>query len=259
MWSEDENSKKRKSDREDEEGEDEDIFKKSKKMGRSPVKSQRKMEENIEKMMDMLHMMGKRVNDVSEQIKSMREEQREYREEIAKLRMENKNLGVENEKMKNVISDMETRLERLENDKRRNNIVLQGLSINSNDQEVLKETMVKFMEKQLNINVGIRSSTKLGEKTYLISLTDQMEKIKVMQNKNKLRRMTEEKIFIQDDLSKKDRNIQQQIRIRAKEEKDRGNTVKIGYRKLFINGIEWKWNSTESKLQEKIDSINPKN
>lgn len=57
---------------------------------------------------------------------------------------------------------------------------------------------------------------KLGNKTCLIQLKDQNQKKEVMKNKSKLRTKMGNKIFIQDGLSKKYREIMKQIRYRAK-------------------------------------------
>lgn len=258
MWSEDEYSRKRKSDREDEDDEA-DIFRKSKKMGRSPVKSPKKLEENIEMMMKMIQTMGEAINDLTKEVKKAREEQKEYREEIKELKRENAKLCNENLKMKKTVTDMDVRIERLENEKRRNNVVLQGLKIDTNDQEELGKMMKNFMEQELNIIVGVVSALKLGERTCLIQLTNQAEKKKIMQNKSKLKNKIGEKIFIEDDLCRKDRDIQRQIRIRASEEKKNGKETKIGYKKLYIGAEEWKWDGKEGKLMKTNKATTQKN
>ncbi|KAF2881183.1 hypothetical protein ILUMI_25008 [Ignelater luminosus] len=85
-----------------------------------------------------------------------------------------------------------------------------------------KKARENFMEQDLNVEVDVMSVVKLGDRTCLIRLTNYTEKLKVMQNKNKLRLRAGEKLFIQDDLSKKDREIQQQIRMMAKKERENG-------------------------------------
>lgn len=256
MFSEDENNKKRKSDREDDE---EDIFKKNKKTGRSPMQHQKKLEENIAMMMEMMKTMEQTMKNLSSEIKKIRDEQQEYRKEIKELKTQNETLYKENSKMKEIIGDLDERLDQMENEKRRNNVVIQGMSIKTSDHEQLKNSMKYFMEQELNINVEIKKAIKLGEKTCLIELDNQTEKKKIMQNKNKLKNKKDGKIYINDDLSKKDRNIQKQIRTIAIQERKNGKETRIGYRKLYIDSEEWKWSNAKGKLIKSNRSSLPKN
>lgn len=247
--------RKRKSDREEDDSNEEDIFKRSKKIGRSPAKNQRKLEDNLETLMEMMRKMGEKINEMAAEIKETREEQKEYRKEMKDLIMENQNIKEENKKMKDIIRDMDTRLERMENEKRKNNVVVQGFKADTHNPEELKNNIAEFMEKELSIRVEIESATKMAEKTCLVRFKSYSDKKKVMMNKNKLRQKTEERFFINDDLSRKDRDIQKHIRIKAKEARELGNVTKIGYRKLFIGSEEWRWDNEEEKL--KINAKKP--
>jgi hypothetical protein len=55
-----------------------------------------------------------------------------------------------------------------------------------------------------------------------------------MLNKSKLKERKGEKMYIHDDLTNEERKKQKKLR----EEGDRGKRVKIGYRKIQVNG-EW--------------------
>jgi hypothetical protein len=77
-------------------------------------------------------------------------------------------------------------------------------------------------------------------------------KEKVMKQKGKLRgNRATEKIFIDNDLTKKEREIQKKIRAIAREEKRRaiakeakrqGKNLKVGYMKITIEGVQMRWN-----------------
>lgn len=257
--SDNEYGRKRKSDREDDYDTEEEIFKRSKKVGRSPPKTSGRMGDNIEKMMKMMEKMGDKMEEMNREIKKTREEQREYREEMKQLRKENQKLMEENGKMKKIITELDNRLERLENGRRKNNIVVQGVRIETNNPEVLQNTIGNFLEKELQIETVVESAVRLGERTCLVGLANQEEKRKVMLNKQKLRFKTGERVYIQEDMSKKDREIQKKIRMRAKEERDKGKTVKIGFRKIFIETEEWRWNAQDEKLEKIKQNIMTKN
>jgi len=49
------------------------------------------------------------------------------------------------------------------------------------------------------------------------------------------KRELKERIFIDDDLTKKEREIQDHLREKTKEEKRKGNRAKIGYAKVWVN------------------------
>jgi hypothetical protein len=67
-------------------------------------------------------------------------------------------------------------------------------------------------------------------------------KLKVMRNKRKL---AGRECFIENDMTRKERQIQVGIRRRATEETDKGHTVKIGYKKIQMNG---KWEYYNNKV-----------
>jgi hypothetical protein len=51
-------------------------------------------------------------------------------------------------------------------------------------------------------------------------------------------------------LTKEERETQKKLRELAKEERDRGKRVKIGYRKIQINGEWFRWDEREEKLKK---------
>lgn len=73
------------------------------------------------------------------------------------------------------------------------------------------KTIENVLKEVLEIKAEIMSSVKLGEIICLIELTNQTMNTMIMKN-NKLRMRSGEKLFVQDDLAKKDMEIQKQIR-----------------------------------------------
>lgn len=60
-------------------------------------------------------------------------------------------------------------------------------------------------------------------------------------------------IWIEDDLTKEEKEIQKQLREKAKEEKTKGKKVKVGkgYMKIFIEDCVYIWNEKGRRLEEK--------
>lgn len=68
-----------------------------------------------------------------------------------------------------------------------------------------------------------------------------------MKNKRKLKGYD---VYIDEDLTKQDREVQAKLRERRKLEMSKGNKVRIGYRKIMING-EWEYYDDNLKIINK--------
>ncbi|KAF2895099.1 hypothetical protein ILUMI_11070 [Ignelater luminosus] len=133
--------------------------------------------------------------------------------------------------MKKTMNEMENTLERLKDEKRRNSVVLQGLKVDTNNQNDLKKTMEDFKEKDLNVEDEVMRIAKLGDKTFKI------------EGKRKV-------IHSGPPFQKKKTEIQQQIRMVTRKERENGKGTEIGLKKLWIGTKEWKWDKEESKLKK---------
>jgi hypothetical protein len=69
----------------------------------------------------------------------------------------------------------------------------------------------------------------------------------MMLNKSKLKEKKDERMYIDDDLIKGERETQKKLRELARKERDRGKRVKIGYRKIQINGEWFRWERGETR------------
>jgi hypothetical protein len=59
-------------------------------------------------------------------------------------------------------------------------------------------------------------------------------------------------MYKDDDLTNEERKIQKTLREMAREKRDRGKRVKIGYRKIQINGEWFICDEKEEKLKKKF-------
>lgn len=248
----------------DEEGSS-DSVKKSKKSSSTPekkrspgtTKSKEKEDAKLDQVLSLLQNLTLEVNQI-------RQDQREYNEEIKKLKLENETRKQENsaitkecDEIKKELRETNIRLEQLEREKRRNNVVITGLTIANSNTTELKQEMEKFIQQKLEMSVPVQTAYKIGPKMCIIKLQSFEDKIQLMKNKMKLRNMRGDRIFINNDLSRKEREIDKQIRKRAEAEKNQGKTVKIGYQKLTIEGKEWKWDAEKNRLEENKGKENP--
>jgi hypothetical protein len=78
----------------------------------------------------------------------------------------------------------------------------------------------------------------------VVKMREFEEKLKVRRNKRKLARR---ECFIENDMTRRERQIQAGIRRSAREETEKGHTEKIGYQKIQINGKWEYYNNKEEK------------
>lgn len=212
---------------------DKTAFQKSKKTQRSPLKKEMEMEQ-IQKMFSDIQL---QLKDIIVNNKEMKEEIRSMKEGWKKEKtvLETKIIALEER-----LEKAENRVEAEEKHKRRNNIVIAGWQIQSADktkEEV--STMLSNLASTKDLGIEEVRKIPIGEK-YLIQVKFKSleDKIKVMKNKSKLKGQN---TYINDDLTKTERNIQKKIAARAKEEREKGNSTKIGYKKVKINESWWYW------------------
>lgn len=224
-----------------------EVFQKSKKTIRSPTanlirtSTKEVTEENMEEIKKL----------IGEFRDEMRVGFRENQEEIRKLKEEMKKKEEiwerEKHQLRYKIQNLEDRLESEEKNKKRNNIVIRGVNCEG---ENIKERTRGFLEKQLGVKVSIKEAYTVGKrkekKAVVAKIEYWKEKQEVMKNKNKLRGT---QIYIDNDLTMKERDIQSKIYDRANKEKAKGKRVKIGYQKLLIEGVQYVWNNKMEDLR----------
>lgn len=225
------------------------LFNRSKKIFRTPDKEKKK-EEKLDLLINLVKELTVDTRQIKQDQEETKNEIKKIREENKQLMRENQEIKEENKSMKKHINEMEQRLERLEKEKRGNNVVVNGMNIDTADNKILKQAMERLFEKQLQVRIEVKDAIKLGEKTCMVQLRNEKDKELVMGNKFKLQRLKNERIYINNDMTKMEREKMKEIRRIAKQEKEKGKQVKIGYNKIEIDGIVWRWNSGMEKLEK---------
>lgn len=233
----DENKRKRSTEKDDSES-----FTRSKKTPRTPTKfktdeKDRRMEELMRQMM--------------EEIKAIRQENKSYKEEIIELRKENREMKSELAEIRKKVEDLATvewKLEKLEREKRKNNIVITGLELRTDNEQSMVKEIERMVRDKVGIDAQVKSAYQLNNKMIIVEVENFDKKLQILKNKHMLKAMEDKNIYISSDLTAKEREIQKIIRDRAKEERRNGKQVKSGYQKLEIDGNLWRWNHNEHRL-----------
>ena len=150
--------------REQKEGNEADIFKKSKKLIRTPSKSGIK-DEQKEKM-----------DELMKGVREIKQNQTKYQEEQRKIIQENERLKEENKEVKREIKNMKEIIERLEKENVRNNVIVSGLKIETENREDMKKGMINFIKQNIGIEIMIKDVYKMGPKLCKIVLGNYKKK-----------------------------------------------------------------------------------
>jgi len=203
----------------------------------------KEIEENICGRMEKMN------GNVMEQIEQIRKEWKEEKQRRDEETRRNKEVWVrEKESIERRLEILEWEKEKKERERRRNNITIRGVDKwgeNNLEQEV-KEFIKEYLE--LEVEIGKAFKLRIGGGRYIVvaMLENWEQKRDIMRKKRELK----ERIFIDDDLTKKEREMQGYLREKAKEEKVKGNRAKIGYAKIWVNDKCYWWNEREKRLTE---------
>nr|CAH7721994.1 unnamed protein product [Callosobruchus chinensis] len=195
------------------------LFSRSKKTKRTPVKQSA----NTKEMEEIREFM----KNINENLKEIRKENQDFKDELIALRQENSVLKEEISKLQSRVSQLETIEERLEQEdrmKRKNNVIINGLKIESSQNETMREVVKRFIEEQVKVKVNITKVIKVNNQMHVAEIESFDKKLEIMRLKGKIDTLKQNKIYISSDLTKKERAIQKTIRDRATQERSNGNT-----------------------------------
>lgn len=173
---------------------------------------------------------GEIIKELDAAGKAIQSLQDEMKLKEQKWEKEKKNLTEKIEKLENIMEKKEKR-------ERENNIVIKNAKLTETGNELVTE-VANFIKCKLNKKAEIKQAIKVNENCVIATLRDREQKTEVMKERNKL---IGTNIFIDNDMTRTEREIQWELRQIAKEEREKGKTVKVGYQKLIVNNKEWKW------------------
>lgn len=122
-----------------------------------------------------------------------------------------------------------------ERERRKKNIIVRGL----------RERDIKWeLEKRLNMRVEItKTSSITGGIITTIGLMG--KKKTILRRKGELR---DDGIMIENDLTNREKEVQEWLEQEGERERKRGKRVIVGYRKIVLHGECKEWNETEGRL-----------
>lgn len=210
-----------------------DAFRRSRSTKRSPPK-------NTDSA-DVLVAILEQNKALLEEIKHLRADMATYKEELNDLRAENKELKLE-------VRSANNKIEALDKYIRRKRLIFRGLP---RLEEPVRPAVEKFVEENLGVQVNLVEAKFIGGGRVCVVETESMDaKIEIIKNKKKLKEK-KSRVFIDNDLTPLEREVQNEIYKTFKTEKENGNNAKMGYRKLTVNEQLFVWNNESKQLMKK--------
>lgn len=141
------------------------------------------------------------------------------------------------------LGESEYEYEMKERERRRRNILIRGIrTIGKGRKEEIKE----IIKKQIGIDLYIKTIRAIGG-GLVLELYAMENKIEIMKRKGMLKGMD---LWIEDDLTERERQIKHWLERLMEEEKINGLEVRIGYMKVEVDGIWYEWREKEGRLVE---------
>jgi soluble cytochrome b562 len=129
--------------------------------------------------------------ELSREVKEMRNDISQNNKEMKSLREDVRTMQVNWEKEKldleEKITETEEKIEKLEKDKIRNNLIVTGMRMETEDEELLRNTMEKMINKELSLNVKVKKVYKIGQDRYNVEMNNWNEELMVLKTKGKFR------------------------------------------------------------------------
>lgn len=213
-------------------------FSSSKKVTRSPNKPKPEMEGHMKILLEKMEELMIDIRHVKSSNEEIKAELRKREEEWKKDKME---MQEQIDDLKEKLDRITVKQERKEREERRRNIVVTGYI---GEGKQLQTEFESFCQSTLGIHLKTTSAREIAknkrlEPIQLIQLRSLDDKKILMKEKRKLKDMRKH-VFINDDLTKEEREKQKEIRIWAKEQRTKGKQVREGFLKAKIVGEEWK-------------------
>lgn len=207
--------------------------------------------EKLEKLSSEIKEVKEAVNmdDVKEELRQMREENKKCREEWIQEKCK---WETERNLMKKTITEMEDKVTYLENQSRRDNIVIRG--VQEMERESWDDTVKVVIDvgKRIGIDISKEDVTRAHRIGYgktprpiVVKMRSWRMKNEFMKNKKKLKGSD---VIIQEDLAKKTIEERKKLLEEARKRRDHGENAYVSYDKLVTDRDIFKWDSINQCL-----------
>ncbi|KAJ8683170.1 hypothetical protein QAD02_018962 [Eretmocerus hayati] len=189
---------------------------------------------------EKLEIILNRINEQTSEIRELATQLNDYKSivrntVIEEIESREQHWSTEKESILSRLDYLELREENRAKQDKRNNVVIRGIHLKTNDRKL---EISNFFKDKLDIEVNVKDvstiRTPKGSQLTIVKTSSFEEKKLVMQNREKL---DDGPISITSDRTKKERETQANLNRMAEELKKEGKTVSVGFRKLIVDGV----------------------
>lgn len=226
-----------------------EIFKRSKLLARSPVKA--KEEEKGIEMNEIKDLLKEMKDEIKEEIRLMREDNRDLREEFKK---ERERWEEEKQLLKKEVVDLKDRINYMENQARRDNLVFRGIA--EHVKETWDDCALKVVEIGKTIGVKVEASDivrahrigsgKAKPRPIVAKFLSWQVKEEFLKKKSSLKGS---EIMIMEDFSSKTIEDRRNLYEEANRIRKNGEFASVRFDKLVTNKGTFRWDSEEGKVK----------
>lgn len=199
----------------------------------------------------------KEIEGLKKELREREERWKKEREELQRrvgVLEEKEREGQEMGRVEERLREMERKIEARKREERRRNVVIKGLK---SGVETIEKEVKKLME-EIGVvgeldeirRIGVGEE---GERGVIVARTHSLKQKKQVMSKR--RNLKDRGIRIEDDLTWKKRKMRWSLREIARQERMKGGRVWVGYGKIQIEGVWWRWDEEEKILRDRQGKI----
>lgn len=137
--------------------------------------------------------------------------------------------------------------ENYERYRRRNNVIVSGLIIQSNRPEEMKKVVGTFFEEEMYKRPTVVSVRKIKPDVHVVELSSYGEKMDILRDKFELKERGVH-VLIYPDRTTAERRKKFEMSKFARVQEALGKEVRFANRGLYVDGEKWVWSEEEDKL-----------
>lgn len=160
-------------------------------------------------------------------------------------------LAAENNKLREQLSDVERRLDRLESTHRRKNVILNGLTGINNEAKTDTEKLVRnfvrerLKSKTIDVDTAQRLNSKRVVKPIKICFSRMSDRNEFF---DKVRELGDKDIMVKPDLPNEVRETRRKLSRFYSDAKSKNQKVKVRYDRIIIDGVTYNYDASSDSL-----------
>lgn len=204
----------------------------------------------------MMERVLQQMKEIATSLEEFKEDMKQYMKmEVEKIRTEFKKRDEERtaemDQLRREVAELKWREETRERREKKQNVVIWGARGQGGDAKQVAIGVFRQINEGFEVE-RVKKASFIGKEEnrgIVVELENFEEKRKLMRGKNKLKGGN---IYLDDDLTRNEREMQRNIREWAKRMRAGGKRVNVGYGRGFVDEKEYVWNELTEGMEERM-------